>query len=320
MKKDFISVTDAGNSLNSLLVSAGRLKAELKGGSGHIRSAPLKHRNVGMIFEKSSTRTRVSFEVGVDQLGGHALYLNANDLQLGRGETVPDTARVLSRFVDCIVYRAFDHEKMKELAQYSSVPVVNALDDVEHPCQTLADLQTIRERFGRLKGLRLAYVGDGNNVCHSLMLGAAMSGMNFIAATPSSYAPSDRIAQAAAAISLEKKCTVEVISDPQLAVRKADVIYTDVWVSMGQESETKEKEKALAKYQVNSRLVSLASKQAIVMHCLPAHRGMEITEDVIEGPKSVVFDQAENRLHAQKALLLWLMKGAQPRKKGRAAR
>lgn len=308
MKKDFLSITDAGKSLGTLLTNALRLKKELREGIVHSGRLPLKGKNFAMIFEKSSTRTRVSFEVGINQLGGHALYLSSKDLQMGRGETVPDTARVLSRYVDGMIYRAFENSMMKSLAQNSTVPVINALDDVEHPCQILADLLTIRERFGKLKGLRLAYVGDGNNVCHSLMLGAAMSGMNFIAATPPGYAPSERIGQMAAAISLDNKCSVEVINDPQVAVKKANVIYTDVWVSMGQESEADEKEKVFRPYQVNSKLVSGADRKAIVMHCLPAHRGLEITDDVIDGNQSVVFDQAENRLHAQKALMLWLMK------------
>lgn len=308
MKKDFLSITDAGKSLGSLLSSALRLKKELREGSAQSSRLPLKGKNFAMIFEKSSTRTRVSFEVGINQLGGHALYLSSKDLQMGRGETVTDTARVLSRYVDGLIYRAFENSMMKALAENSTVPVINALDDVEHPCQILADLLTIREKFGKLKGLRVAYVGDGNNVCHSLMLGAAMSGMNFIAATPHGYAPSERIGQMAAAISLDNKCSVEVITDPQVAVRKANVVYTDVWVSMGQESEAEEKEKTFRPYQVNSKLLSAADSKAIVMHCLPAHRGLEITDDVIDGRQSVVFDQAENRLHAQKALLLWLMK------------
>lgn len=308
MKRDFISITDAGGRLNTLIVNAIKLKSELRRGTGHIRTKPLKNKNVALIFEKSSTRTRVSFEVGVNQLGGNAMYLSSKDLQMGRGETVSDTARVLSRYADCIVYRAFENRMVRELAENSRVPVINALDDLEHPCQILADLMTIREKFGKLKGLKLAYVGDGNNVCHSLMLGAAMSGVNFVAATPPSYAPSEKIGQLAASISLDSKCTVEVISDPALAVRRANVIYTDVWVSMGQESEKEEKEKVFNPYQVNSRLLSLADRKAIVMHCLPAHRGLEITDDVIDGPQSVVFDQAENRLHAQKSLLLWLLR------------
>ncbi len=307
-KKDFISITDAGRGLNSLITGALRLKKELNEGSGHVRSRPLKGKNIGLIFEKSSTRTRVSFEVGINQLGGNSMYLNSRDLQMGRGETIADTARVLSRYLDCLVYRAFDNRAVKELASNASIPVINALDDLEHPCQILADLMTIREKFGRLKGIRMAYVGDGNNVCHSLMLGAAMAGMNFTAATPPGYAPSENIGQMAASISLDSGCTIQSIDDPELAVRKADVIYTDVWVSMGQESEREEKERAFSRYQVNTHLLSLAAKRAIVMHCLPAHRGLEITGDVLDGPQSVVFDQAENRLHAQKALLLRLLK------------
>lgn len=308
MKKDFISITDAGSSLNSLIANAVKLKGELRKNSGHMRLKPLKNKNVAMIFEKSSTRTRVSFEVGVNQLGGNAIYLSSKDLQMGRGETVADTAKVLSRYVDCIVYRAFENRLVRELADNSSVPVINALDDLEHPCQILADLMTVKQKFGKLRGLKMAYVGDGNNVCHSLMLGAAMAGMNFIAATPHAYAPSEKIGQMAASISLENKCSVEVVTEPEIAVKKANVVYTDVWVSMGQEAEREEKEKLFSPYQVNSRLMSLADRKAIVMHCLPAHRGLEITDEVIDGPQSAVFDQAENRLHAQKSLLMWLMK------------
>ncbi len=308
MKKDFISITDAGNRLNSLIINALKLKGELKRNTGHLRLKPLRNRNVALIFEKPSTRTRVSLEVGINQLGGNALYLSSRDLQMGRGETVADTARVMCRYVDCIVYRAYENSMVRELAEHSSVPVINALDDVEHPCQVLADLMTIKEKFGKLKGLKLAYVGDGNNVCNSLMLGSAMVGMNFIAATPSAYAPPEKIGQMAASISLETRCSVEVITDPELAVKKANIIYTDAWVSMGQDAEKGEKEKLFVPYQVNSRLLSHADRKAIVMHCLPAHRGLEITDDVIDGKQSVVLDQAENRLHAQKALLLWLMK------------
>lgn len=307
MKKDFISITDAGKSLDALIARAVRLKSELRQHRGHLISRPLKNRQLAMIFEKSSTRTRVSFEVAMSQLGGNAIFLNSKDIQLGRGETVGDTARVLSRYVDCIVYRANSNSLMNELASSSAVPVINALDDVEHPCQALADMMTVKEHFGRLKGLRFAYVGDGNNVCNSLMLASAMSGMHFIAATPKGYEPPQRISQLAASIAIENKSRIEVVNDPEVAARKANVLYTDVWVSMGQESEREEKEKLFQRYQINSSLLSLSDRRSIVMHCLPAHRGMEITDEVLDGERSAVMDQAENRLHTEKALLLWLL-------------
>ena len=308
MKHDFVSITDASGKLNSLLNKAIKLKTELKSSSGHIRTKPLKNKQLAMIFEKSSTRTRVSFEVAMNHLGGNALFLNSRDLQLGRGETISDTARVLSRYVDGIVYRAFENRVMKELASSATIPVINGLDDLEHPCQALADLMTIQEKFGRMKGLKLAYVGDGNNVCNSLMLASAMTGIHFIAATPPGYAPPQAISQLAASIALEHKSRVEIVTEPDAAAKNADILYTDVWTSMGQESEKKEREKIFGKFQINSRLLSQARKSAIVMHCLPAHRGLEITDDVIDGRNSVVFDQAENRLHAQKAVLLWLIR------------
>jgi ornithine carbamoyltransferase len=308
MKHDFISIADASGKLSSLLSRAVKLKSELKSNSGHLKTKPLRNRQLAMIFEKSSTRTRVSFEVAMNHLGGNALFLSARDLQLGRGETISDTAKVLSRYVDGIVYRAFANSMMKELAANASVPVINALDDLEHPCQALADLMTVQERFGRLKGLKLAYVGDGNNVCNSLMLGSAMAGMHFIAATPPGYAPPQGISQLAASIALEHKSRVEIVTEPEVAAKNADILYTDVWVSMGQESEKEERERIFSGFQINRRLLAQARRHAIVMHCLPAHRGMEITDEVIDGRNSVVFDQAENRLHAQKAVLLWLIR------------
>ena len=307
-KRDFISIVDAGKSLPLLLNSAARLKNDLSIDGGHLKSKPLKNRQIAMIFEKSSTRTRVSFEVAINHLGGDSLYLNPNDIHLGRGETIGDTGRVLSRYVDGIVYRAFDNGMVKELAAKSDVPVINALDDVEHPVQALADLLTIRERFGRLKGLRLTYVGDGNNVCNSLMLASAMSGIHFAAATPKQHEPPQRISEYAASIATGTGARIEIVNDPEAAARRANVIYTDVWVSMGQEAEREEKEKAFGPYQLNSRLLKLADRKAIVMHCLPAHRGLEITDEVMDGNQSVVFDQAENRLHTEKALLLWLIR------------
>jgi ornithine carbamoyltransferase len=257
-----------------------------------------------MIFEKSSTRTRVSFEVGMTQLGGHALFLSPNDLQLGRGETIADTARVLSRYVDGIMYRAFRHEDVRELARHATVPVINGLDDREHPCQIIADLLTIQESKGSLKRLKLAYVGDGNNVCNSLLLGSAIVGMAMTAACPPGFEPNPEILEEARQIAKEKGSSLEVVHDPKSGVRGADVVYTDVWVSMGQEKDREKKEQVFRPFQVNAKLLDHAKPDAVVMHCLPAHRGLEITDDVIDGPRSIVLDQAENRLHAQKAILV----------------
>jgi len=307
MKRDLISIVDVEKDLIALL----ELSQSLKNRSiaGQI-SEPLKGRSLAMIFEKPSTRTRVSFEVAMTELGGHALYLSSSDLQLGRGETIADTARVLSRYVDGIVYRAFKHEDVLELARHSTVPVINALDNVEHPCQILADLLTVKEKKGEMKGLKLAYVGDGNNVCNSLMLGCSLLGIKVTVGCPEDYVPDEHIFETAKRIAIQYGGGVEVVEDPTLAVKDADVIYTDVWVSMGAEKETRRREKAFRDYQVNAQLVSAAKNDCIVMHCLPAHRGKEITDDVLDGPRSVVLDQAENRLHAQKAVLVHLLGGA----------
>jgi len=292
---------DVRDDIFDLLSLAEELKRNKKNGR------QLQGQTLAMIFEKSSTRTRVSFETGMFQLGGNTIYLSQHDSQLGRGETVADTARVLSRYVDGMIYRAFDHKNMVELAKHSTVPVINALDNLEHPCQVMADLLTIKEKKGRLEGLKLAYVGDGNNVCNSLALGAALMGMDFVAATPKEYAPNASIMDKAASIARTKGHTCECITDPQIAAKDADVIYTDTWVSMGQEREAHRKEQVMRPYQINDSLMSLARKDSLFMHCLPAHRGHEVTEEVIEGKHSVVFDQAENRLHAQKAILIKLM-------------
>jgi ornithine carbamoyltransferase len=238
------------------------------------------------------------------QLGGHALFLSPNDLQLGRGETIADTARVLSRYVDGIMYRAFRHEDVRELARHATVPVINGLDDREHPCQIIADLLTIQESKGSLKRLKLAYVGDGNNVCNSLLLGSAIVGMAMTAACPPGFEPNPEILEEARQIAKEKGSSLEVVHDPKSGVRGADVVYTDVWVSMGQEKDREKKEQVFRPFQVNAKLLDHAKPDAVVMHCLPAHRGLEITDDVIDGPRSIVLDQAENRLHAQKAILV----------------
>jgi len=259
----------------------------------------LPGRTLGMIFQKPSTRTRVSFEVGIYQLGGTGLYLAASDLQLGRGETLRDTATVLSRYLDGLMIRTFAQDDVEELARHSTMPVINGLTDSAHPCQALADVMTIRERLGRLGGVRIAYLGDGNNVCASLMVAAAKLGMEFVAATPEGYEPDPKVVETAR----EAGGMVELTHDPREAARGADVLYTDVWTSMGQEEEKERRLRDLAGFGIDDELVGLAGDDAIVLHCLPAHYGEEITEDVLYGPRSAVWDQAENRLHAQKALM-----------------
>ena len=263
----------------------------------------LPGRALGMIFQKPSTRTRVSFEVGIAQLGGHGLYLAASDLQLGRGETLRDTATVLSRYLDGLMIRTFAQEDVEELARHATIPVINGLTDSTHPCQALADVMTIRERFDRLEGVRVAYFGDGNNVCHALMVAAAKLGMSFVAATPEGYEPHPNAVEAAREAGGEP----EIVHDPQEAARGADVLYTDVWTSMGQEEERERRLRDLAGFGIDAELVRLAGEKAIVLHCLPAHYGEEITEDVLYGPQSAVWDQAENRLHAQKGLMALVM-------------
>src|SRR5436305_14898876 len=259
----------------------------------------LTGRTLGMIFQKPSTRTRVSFEVGMYQLGGAALYLSASDLQLGRGETIKDTAVVLSRYLDAIMIRTFAQSDVEELAANASIPVINGLTDSSHPCQALADVMTIRERFGRLEGLKVVYLGDGNNVCASLMVACAKLGMDFVAATPADYRPDDE----AVRLAHEAGGSVELVDDPSSAAAGADVLYTDVWTSMGQDAEREQRLRDLDGYGIDAGLVALAGDGAIVLHCLPAHYGEEIAEEVLYGPQSAVWDQAENRLHAQKALL-----------------
>jgi ornithine carbamoyltransferase len=259
----------------------------------------LPGRTLGMIFQKPSTRTRVSFEVGIYQLGGTGLYLSAGDLQLGRGETIKDTAIVLSRYLDAIMIRTFAQSDVEELAANASIPVINGLTDSAHPCQALADVMTIRERFGRLEGLKVVYLGDGNNVCASLMVACAKLGMEFVAATPADYRPEEE----AIRIGREAGGSIELSDDPRAAVEGADVLYTDVWTSMGQEEEREQRLQDLAGFGIDADLVKQAGDSAIVLHCLPAHYGEEITEDVLYGPQSAVWDQAENRLHAQKALM-----------------
>ncbi|MEM0449708.1 MAG: ornithine carbamoyltransferase [Methanomassiliicoccales archaeon] len=299
MKYDIISILDLKDEIFDLINFSKKLKL------GALKDTfPLKGKTLAMIFEKSSTRTRVSFEAGMAQLGGHALYLSPKELQMGRGEILSDTAKVLSRYVDCIMYRAFDHKMMVDLANNSNVPVINGLDNLEHPCQAVADLMTIFEYKGKFKRIKVAYVGDGNNVCNSLMLGCAMVGIDFYSAHPRGFEPDKNLIDKANQLAKINNCVSIHIEDPYEAVENADVIYTDTWVSMGMEEQTNERLKIFEGYQVNSFLLKRAKKDCIVMHCLPAHRGQEITDEVMDGPHSVVFDQAENRLHTEKAILL----------------
>jgi ornithine carbamoyltransferase len=306
MKKDLLAISDLSTGdIEKILDLSASLKALQKQGKVH---EPLKGRSLGMIFEKSSTRTRVSFEVGMYQLGGQALFLSSGDMQIGRGEPVADTARTLSRYLDGIMIRTFAQSMVEELARQASIPVINGLTDLHHPCQALADLFTIREKRGALKGLRFAYVGDGNNMAHSLIEAGVKTGMHVSLACPPGYEPDAGIMREASQVAETNGCELKLFSDPAKAVKDADIVYTDVWASMGQESEHAKRVDAFRGYQVDEKLMRLASPRALVMHCLPAHRGEEIAAAVIDGPQSVVFDQAENRLHTQKAVLELLMK------------
>ncbi|KXA99573.1 ornithine carbamoyltransferase [candidate division MSBL1 archaeon SCGC-AAA261O19] len=303
--KHLISVQDlTDEELKEILDQAGELKEKQKSGEPH---ESLRGKTLGMIFAKPSTRTRVSFETAMTQLGGHAIYLGWDTLQLGRGETISDTAQTLSRYVDAVTARLFEHEKIKELAENSGVPVINGLTDLLHPCQAISDLFTIREQKDGFEGLKLAYIGDGNNVCHSLLLSCAKVGMNTSIATPKGYEPNQEIVEKAKQKASEKSSKVKILTDPEKAAFNADVIYTDVISSMGQEEEREQRLKDFQGYQVNSELLSMAKEDVIFMHCLPAHRGEEVTAEVIDGPNSVVFDQAENRLHSQKAILVMVV-------------
>ena len=303
--RDLLSLHDfTPQEIAYILDLAADLKQKQKQGQPH---ELLKGKTLAMIFQKSSTRTRVSFEVGMFQLGGHALFLSADDIQLGRGESIADTGQVLGRFVDGIMIRTFAQSNVAQLAQHCPVPVINGLTDLLHPCQILADLQTVREHKGKLAGLKLAWVGDGNNVCHSLMFGGAKTGMHISAACPEGYLPDDTIVAAARDDAAQTGATVTVTTDPAKAVAGADVVVTDVWASMGQESEQQARMSIFASYQVNAKLTAGAAPDYIFLHCLPAHRGEEVTAEIIDGPHSVVFDEAENRLHAQKAVLALLM-------------
>ena len=300
-ERDFLSIDDVSrDELEHLLDQADQVKRDPPAWKDRLLG-----KQIAMIFEKSSTRTRVSFEVAVTSMGGHAVVLRGDELQLGRGETIEDTGRVLSRYVDAIVVRTYGQDRLERLADAASVPVVNALSDFSHPCQCLADLQTLREKKGRLKGLSLAYIGDGNNVAHSLMFGGAKMGLDVRIASPRGFEPFPQVVERSLELADRSGGRLTITDDVERAASGADALYTDVWVSMGQEDA--DRRASFAGFQVGPDLVDLASDDVIVMHCLPAHRGEEISADVIDGPRSVVWDQAENRLHAQRALLSWLL-------------
>lgn len=309
--RDLLRMSDLeAGEVEAVLALAYRMKeARLKGGEQPL----LRGKILAMLFYKASTRTRVSFEAGISQLGGTSVYLDSGDVQLSRGETIEDTGRVLGRYVDGVIIRTFAQADVEALAASADIPVVNALTDEEHPCQALADLMTMRERFGRLDGLRVAFVGDGNNVCASLMVAGAMMGQQVRVASPEGYRPTQAMVSAAerAAERARKRAavsgSVEVMDDPLQAVEGADVVYTDTWTSMGQDDERRQRLAVFAPYQVTAELMDRAKSSAVFMHCLPAHRGEEVTAEVIDGPQSIVFEQAENRLHVQKALLVELL-------------
>ncbi len=301
MKRDLLSILDlSAGELDEIIRDAVNLKMLRREGRPH---EFLKGKSLAMVFEKASTRTRISFETGMYELGGHALFLNPQDLQIGRGEEIRDTARVMSRYVDGVMIRAYRHENIEEFARYSDVPVINGLSDREHPCQIIADILTIREHFGTLPGLKVAWVGDGNNVCNSFVLASALTGYEITVASPARFQPRSEIVEQA----LSHGGRVSIVREPEKAVRDADVVVTDTWVSMGEEAEKTTRLKEFQGYTVTGALMEKASPDAIFMHCLPAHRDQEVADEVIEGPRSLVFDEAENRLHAQKALLVKLL-------------
>lgn len=303
MKKDLISIEELETkSIFEIL----DLAKEIKGDKVKYADS-LKGKSIGLIFQKPSNRTRVSFEIGMVQLGGHAAYLGPNEIDMGKRESVKDVAAVLSRYLDGIVARTYKHDDVKELAKYATVPVINGLSDRAHPCQALGDIFTIREKFGSLKGIALSYIGDGNNVLNSLMSAAAKAGLNMNIATPRGYEPSKELVEIAKAFAKTSGSKLEFSNDPKQAAEGADIIYTDVWVSMGQESQAKKRMKAFKSFQINDYLLNLAKGKCLVMHCLPAHRGHEITDSVIDSKNSIIYDQAENRMHVQKAILLMLL-------------
>ncbi|MFZ3062903.1 MAG: ornithine carbamoyltransferase [Actinomycetota bacterium] len=307
MKKDLLTLDELSSAgIEAILALAGELKAKQKDG---VKQRLLAGKSIALIFEKPSTRTRISFEVGIFQLGAHPVYLSHQDMQLSRGETIEDTARVLSRYVDAIIVRTFEQADLERMADASTVPVINALTDGYHPCQALTDVFTIKEKKGSFSGLKFAYLGDGNNVCHSLLLAAAKVGLTMWVATPEGFSPREEVVDRAKEIGRKTGSEIVVTREPIMAAENADILYTDVWVSMGDEGKKEARLRVFRPYQVNGELVSHAKEKVLIMHCLPAHRGEEITGDVIDGPNSVVFDQAENRLHAQKALLVHLLQG-----------
>lgn len=305
--RDVVSLADlTAEEIMQVVATAEHFKMMAKAG---MQPRPLVGKTLGMIFHKPSTRTRVSFEVAMAQLGGHALNLTAAELQLRRGETIADTGRVLSRYLDAIMIRTYSHADVVELAQAATIPVINGLTDFSHPCQILGDLLTIKEKRGRLEGIKLAYVGDGNNVAHSLLFGGSKVGMHVVVATPRGYEPDAGVVERASEFARASGGRVEVLADPLQAVAGADVVYTDVWASMGQEAQEEERRRVFGPYQVNGDLMARAGPGSVFMHCLPAHRGQEVTDEVIDGPQSVVWDQAENRLHIQKAILALVIGG-----------
>jgi ornithine carbamoyltransferase len=302
MKKDFISILDISkDELAGIITDAEKLKRQKKAGVPH---ALLAGKTLAMIFEKSSTRTHISFEVGMNELGGHALFLNARDMQIWRGEEIRDTARAASRYVSAIMIRAYKHSTIEEFAKYATIPVINGLSDLEHPCQLLADIMTMKEHFGSLADLKVAWVGDGNNVCNSLILSTVLTGYDVTVATPKGYEPEEAFVKKARSLG----GNVKLVRKPEDAVKGADVIVTDTWISMGDDEEKEVRMKVFREYTVDTPLMRLASPGARVLHCLPAHRGQEISDEVMEGGQSLVWDEAENRLHAQKALLVRLLK------------
>ena len=306
--RDVLKMNDVNQAEVADLITAGlTLKGRLRRGVPH---QLLHGKNLAMMFFKPSTRTRSAFEIGMQQLGGHAMFLSANDMQLTRGETYADTARVLERYVDVIMARVFDHGTLVEMADAARVPVINGLCDMHHPTQTLADLITVKELFGGTRGVRIAYVGDGNNMVHSLLHAAPLAGMHIAVATPAHYAPDPRVVAEARTIAEQSESEVLLTTDPYEAVAQADVVYTDVWVSMGKEEETKERIRVMSPYVVTGKLFAAAKKDALFMHCLPAHAGEEVMQDVLDNPRSIIFDQAENRLHMQKAILATLAAAA----------
>ena len=304
-KRDFLTLADwSPEELTALLDDAARLKQERREGRPH---PLLAGKSLGMIFEKASTRTRVSFETGMFQLGGQALHLSGRDMQLGRGETLEDTAQVLSRYLDGILIRTYGHDKLERLARAASIPVINGLTDTYHPCQVLTDLFTLRERFGGLADMPVAFVGDGNNMAHSWLIGAALFGMDFRLATPPDYRPDEAVVTRAETIAREHGATLSIVDDPAVAVAGVVAVHTDTWVSMGDEASEAERLAAFQPYRVDEALMARAAGEAVFMHCLPAHRGDEVSPEVFDGPRSIVFDQAENRLHVQKAILVRLL-------------